>query len=47
MGMLLRGIVPGDEVKVVVDGGVFELRGIADDGVEVAFGGGEEVRVVH
>lgn len=45
--MLLRWIVPGDEVEVVVDGGVLELIRVADDGVEVAFRRGEEVGIVH
>ena len=45
--MLLRGVVPRDEVQVVVDGGVAERRRVADDGVEVAFGRGDEVDVVE
>ena len=45
--VLFRGIVPRDEVEVAVDGGVPELVGVANDGVEVAFGWRDEVCVVH
>lgn len=45
--VLFRGIVPCDEVEVVVDGCVAEFFRVADDSVEVALGGGDEVGVVH
>lgn len=45
--MLFWGSVPGNVVEVVADGSGFEVVGIADDGVEVALGGGDEVDIVH
>lgn len=47
MGMLFWGIVPRDEVEVVVDRGVAKLVGIANDSVEIAFGRREEVGIIH
>lgn len=37
VGMLLWGVVPGDEMEVVVDSRVAKIRGVADDSVEVTF----------
>ena len=45
--MLLGRIVPGYVVKVIVDGCVLKLFCITNDGVEVAFRGGEEICIVH
>ena len=44
--MLSGRVVPCDVMEVVVHGRVAELA-VADDGVEVALGGGHEVGVVH
>lgn len=47
VGVLLRWRVPLDVVQVVVHCRVPKLLTIAEDCVEVALGGGDEIRVVH
>lgn len=47
VGVLLWGLVPRNVVQVMVYGCGGEFRGVADDCLEVAFGGGDEVGVVH
>lgn len=45
--VLLRGIIPFNVVQVVVHSRVLVVFVVADNGVKVALGGGQDIRVVH
>ena len=45
--MLLRRIVPGNEMQVTVHSGVLKFMSVTNNGVEIAFRGGDEISIVH